>query len=210
VAIAIGAVGVGFVQATEARRLRIDQAQPQVVATMEVDGASVDLVVKNYGPTSAHDVRLDIQPRPRRSGGETGTVEAVWIPEVIPTLAPGQEWRTWWDSAIGRSHSDALSGENYHAVTATYEGARKGKRESTKSTLNWGSYEGIIYTEIRTLHDAARALEGIRDSLKGWTDPNGGLRVMSRDGSAADEERRIRLEQRRAARTSTATEVPTE
>jgi hypothetical protein len=113
VALIAGGVAVG--QLGEARRLREEQAQPYVVAYMEpsVAGAYfMDLVVRNFGTTAAHDVRLRIDPAPRRAAGTRGDV---WPPDSIPVLVPGQEWRTLWDcgarvdSGLPDHHEAAIS-----------------------------------------------------------------------------------------------------
>jgi hypothetical protein len=97
-AVALIAGGVAVGQLGEARRLRLEQAQPYVVVFMEASAAGswyVDLVIRNFGTTATHDVRLEIEPAPHRHAGRSGVV---WLPESIPVLVPGQEWRTFWDT----------------------------------------------------------------------------------------------------------------
>jgi hypothetical protein len=66
---ALGQLGEARAARLERARLRKEQAQPYVVAFIDFSEVStflVDLVVRNFGATAAHDVRLDIDPIPRR------------------------------------------------------------------------------------------------------------------------------------------------
>jgi hypothetical protein len=84
------------------RALQTEQAQPYVVAYLEVDRAKpllVDLVVKNLGSTMATGVTIRPSVEMKRSPRPPATTsEAVELPDQIPSLAPQQEWRTFWDS----------------------------------------------------------------------------------------------------------------
>lgn len=106
VAVAAGAVAMG--QLGEARRLRLEQAQPYVVAFM-ADASRpkyVDLVIRNFGLTAAADVRVEIDPVPQRSVFAGESWETVSWPARIPVLVPGQEWRTLWDHIPSRDEAD--------------------------------------------------------------------------------------------------------
>lgn len=111
VAVAVGVVA--WSQLGEARSLRLEQAQPYVVAFMEStphhQGGHVDLVVRNFGSTAALNVEVRIEPVPRRSGNDLGTYQDVKVPDKIPVLVPGQEWRTWWDTAPRRAKANLLA-----------------------------------------------------------------------------------------------------
>ncbi|HEX2413715.1 MAG TPA: hypothetical protein VHJ37_00735, partial [Thermoleophilaceae bacterium] len=68
--VALGQLGEARHARLEQARLRKEQAQPYVMAYIEFSEAStflVDLVVRNFGATAAHDVALEIDPAPRRS-----------------------------------------------------------------------------------------------------------------------------------------------
>lgn len=89
-------------EAREAQKTRDEQSQPNVVIYVEQNQAiwyALELVIKNFGATPAYDVRLSFDPVPMVSPHASGeqTASELWIPEVIPTLAPTQEWRTLWD-----------------------------------------------------------------------------------------------------------------
>jgi hypothetical protein len=50
--------------------------------------------------------------------------------------------------------------------------------------------------DVASFHDAAKALQEIRTTLKNAM-PQGALNVLARDGDARDEQERARFEQRR-------------
>jgi hypothetical protein len=96
-------------QVLEARATRERVAAPDVVAYIDQNPKNwqwFDLVIKNFGQTPAYNVRvknllpLPIRPYPDPQTGKMVTHLA--IPDSIAVLAPGQEWRTLWDTAIDR------------------------------------------------------------------------------------------------------------
>lgn len=195
VALIAGAIAVG--QLGETRRLRLEQAQPYVVVFMEPSQAGswfVELVVRNFGATAAHDVRLNIDPAPRT---QSGSRDQVWLPAVIPVLAPGQEWRTFWDTGE-RVGSDLP--DRHEAVVAFTDSVGR-RLPALPSILDWGVFENRATIELYGIHHAAKALRQIDKTLTGWRErPSGGLKVYVRDGDAKDARDREHFEQRRAPR----------
>ncbi|MFJ6003652.1 hypothetical protein [Arthrobacter sp. NPDC092385] len=174
------------------RELLTEQAQPYVVVTMEesrAGGMFIDLVVKNYGTTAAQDVKVSIDPHPERAAHAGDKLEQVKIPETIHVLAPGQEWRTFWDSGNAR-HDSGLPSE--HAATVTYAGIGE-KRLEFKTTLSWEFFESRLWLEIRGMHDLAKATREIDKKLGRLMDGNA-LSVLSYDGHFEQERRQSRLE----------------
>lgn len=110
--IALAAAIFAFKQVQEARRTRERQTQPNVVAFADInpeDWHWLDVIVKNFGQTSAYSVHLDFDPWPTVMPWEhplTGDrVTRLLLPE-IPVLAPGQEWRTSWDTGEERAKAE--------------------------------------------------------------------------------------------------------
>ncbi|GAA4259851.1 hypothetical protein [Dactylosporangium darangshiense] len=185
-AIAIGAGVVAYKQVGEARRLREEQAQPYVVAYMEINEAAnwiVDLVVKNYGTTIARDVRITSNPPIRRTKDAGRGTEDVWLFDRLPVLVPGQEWRTLWDVGFERKDSNL---PDRHRVVVTYADSRGRPMEPTESELDWGSHWQNLRVNAYGIHQAAEALRAIQKSVAKWGEPHGGLRVYARDGDAKD------------------------
>lgn len=179
-------------QVREARRSREEQAQPYVVAYMEQNQASaafMDLVVRNFGVTGACDVRIASSPALRRTtrGQES---EEVQLFESIPFLAPGQEWRTFWDSGIERTQNQNI--EDRYEVTVRYKDSRGRQMDPTEAILDWSVHDGRHYIEIYGVHHAAKALQEIQKNTKKWSEGTKGLAVYARDGDKKDSEMRER------------------
>jgi len=195
IALAAGLVAVG--QLDEARRLRLEQAEPYVVAFMEPNASTsscMDLVIRNFGATAAHDVRLKVDPAPQRHAGERG---AVWLPSTIPVLVPGQEWRTFWDTG------ERMEGNlpRRHDAIVAFTDSRGRDLPPLRSILDWNAFENRTTIETYGIHHAAKALRQIDKTLAGWREgPSGGLAVVARDGDAKDRRNRERIAQREAQR----------
>jgi hypothetical protein len=80
--------------------------------------------VRNFGKTSAYDVSFTFPHPPTVAEYENATdgyadVVELQLPRQLPTLAPGQEWRTVWDSALDRTElGEAI--ESRFPGTVTY------------------------------------------------------------------------------------------
>lgn len=191
IASAAGVIAVR--QLREARRLRVEQAQPYVAAFMEpsggVDAGFVDLVVRNFGTTSAMNVRVEIDPAPQRAAG--GSVQAVWLPDGIPVLVPGQEWRTLWDFAPRRAKVGLA---DRHDVAVLFTDT-EGRELRLPYVLDWSVYSEQMQVTIYGVHHAAKALRGIEKKLGKWQEGiHGGLAVTMRDGDAKDARRREEID----------------
>jgi hypothetical protein len=126
--IAVAAAVVGYLQVREARKTREKVAQPNVVVFMDHNPKNwqyLDFVVKNFGETPAYSIRIDmalpdVSPYHSLITGENVGITELYVPKHIAVLAPGQEWRTVWDSAIKRKeHAEKLS-ENDVTGTVTF------------------------------------------------------------------------------------------
>ncbi|MFI4977725.1 MAG: hypothetical protein ACHQC8_03470 [Solirubrobacterales bacterium] len=167
-ALALGAALVAGWQLKEARTLRIERAQPYVAIFAEPSAAAswvFDLVIKNFGRTPATDVRVKIEPRLTRAGSNNGVGEVVELPDVIPILVPGQEWRTLWDTQIARKDSALPSS---HSASVRFSDAHGKRKYSFDFGLDWDSAARRDVVDVHGLHDAAKALRGIDATLKAW------------------------------------------
>jgi hypothetical protein len=200
-AVAVAAGIIAFFQMLEARRLRREQTQPYVVVYADENERGpylIDIVVKNLGTTAATDVRIGFDPHPTQAA--RGESEKIAIPDVFPVLVPGQEWRTFWDSAIQR-HDSGLPDRS--KAVATFKDSRGKKEYELDYVLDWATVmnRGTIVT--RGLHDAAEALRDISKSVRRWSEGAGvkGLSVYTRSGDARDERMREAMEERRRGQT---------
>ncbi|WP_344224998.1 hypothetical protein, partial [Kocuria atrinae] len=120
---AIIAAAIAVVAIIQARRLQDEKSQPYVVAVMESNPhmpEMLELAFRNVGETAAHDVEVSIDPAPQRAPWNGGDeLKDLQLPEVMPVLVPGQEWRTTWDSARFRHDAELPS---RHTATISYTG----------------------------------------------------------------------------------------
>jgi hypothetical protein len=192
----VALVAVGL-QLREARTLRLAQAQPYVVVALEPSPAGdwvIDLVVRNLGTTAALDVTLSIEPAPCRAAG--GGDRQVLFPPRLPTLVPGQEWRTLWDTLIARGESEL---PDQHTATVTFVDAVGGRHVLTFA-LDFGPLKQRDVVTVRTMHDVGVAARDVAALLKGFKEGSAGLKVIARDGDARDRRIRTEARQRRAER----------
>ncbi len=112
-AIALGVIALVLTnrRLNRSRRLVAEQARPHVAMLMELhppDWHVIELVVRNFGRTAAHDIQFSFSNRPTVAEYENATdgyadVVELQLPRELPVLAPGQEWRMVWDSALDRA-----------------------------------------------------------------------------------------------------------
>jgi hypothetical protein len=136
--------------------------------------------------TPVPECPLSIVPAPQRSV-QGGGSEEVWLPELLPTLVPGQEWRTTWD--LGRNRKESGLPDK-HSVEVKFKDVHE--REYTlKCVLDWGAYKGRQWVVTYGIHDAAKALREIDKRTSKWQEGvHGGLAVFVRDGDEKDRRER--------------------
>ncbi|WP_152442260.1 hypothetical protein [Rhodococcus ruber] len=166
------------------QRLAYEEARPYVAVYMEPSKASqqiVDLVIKNLGKTAAEHVAVRITPLPMESApSKGGSPSPVVFPKKIPYLVPGQEWRIFWDNGITRHNSGLPEG---HVAIVTYTSKEK-KFHSESFCLDWSIYNSRKWTNVLSIHDIAKRLLEISNTLKNFNLLSGrALRVHTWDGA---------------------------
>lgn len=195
---AITAGIVAWRQLREARRLRREQAQPYVAVSLEPSDASprlVDLVIKNYGATAALNVSVTMTPAPRRTGDDA-EVAPYLLPESLPTLVPGQTWRSFWDSMNVRMESEL---PDRHEVEVRFSDS-SGDAHTLAYVLDWRQEIGRGFVVVHTLHDMAKSVKDLADDVHKWRRGHGGIEVWARDGDARVARETKGMERRRRLR----------
>lgn len=171
------AAGVAFFAILHARKLHNEASQAYVAVTMEPNEhfmEMVELVVKNTGATAARDVRLSSSPELMRTGSPVpAQFRPVRMPSVIPTLVPGQEWRTSWDLRHIRLETDL---PKEYTIKVSYQGIGSKRQEETY-VLDWDTYYQNGYLGTRTIHHVAKRLEEMLGLMKTGLPVAGPVRV---------------------------------
>jgi hypothetical protein len=177
--VALGVIGLFYAnrQLKKNRQLKTEQIRPQVAMFMEPHAADwhvIELVVRNFGQTAAHDVRFKFINPPTVAIYEDNVYDAqpdvaeLDLPSELPFLAPGQEWRTVWDSAISREQLGGAIRSRFDG-TLTYFDYPRPEREKgasrfwnkrqefeSKICLDWATLQPVQRLELLTTHDLAK------------------------------------------------------
>jgi hypothetical protein len=172
VLLGVAALIFAYRQLKKNRELKREQIRPHVAMFMEphaTDWHLIELVVRNFGETAAYDVRFAFVNPPTVGLYENEhdglvNVGELALPASIPTLAPGQEWRTIWDSTLSRAELGGsiefqFVGTVKYADLPGIEGKRrtvKGRHEyQTKVVLDWDDLQPVQRVELMTGHELA-------------------------------------------------------
>jgi hypothetical protein len=172
VVVTVAALVYAYRQVKRAKRHDADLMRPNVAVFMEPNGADwhlIEFVVKNFGKTPAYGIAFEfLNPPtvPRYEEYDDGylTIVPLGLPEEIPFLAPTQEWRTVWDSALDRAQlGDSIESRFDGAVSyadSPDQPGRKAKRKQreyrTPVVLDWSTLHPAERLELLTTHDMAR------------------------------------------------------
>lgn len=156
------------------RRLTAEQTRPYVAMLMEphvTDWHVIELVVRNFGRTAAYNIRFSFPHPPtvaeyeNASDGYADVVE-LQLPRELPMLAPGQEWRMVWDSALDRTEIGHGIESRFPGTVTYYDrpepsrGRRfwqRGRRRlETQVVLDWDALPPVQRIELMTTHDLAK------------------------------------------------------
>jgi hypothetical protein len=161
-------------QIRRSHRLQIDETRPHVGMFMEPHAADwhvIELVVRNFGKTPAYDVSFTFPHPPTVAEYENATdgyadVVELQLPRQLPMLAPGQEWRTVWDSALDRNELGEGIESRFPGTVTYYDRTeiprgwkfwqRRRRALETKVVLDWAALPPVQRIELMTNHDLAK------------------------------------------------------
>ena len=195
--VAVVAAGFAWWQIKQARDLSREQAQPYVAAYLdhskEVDPSMMFFVIKNFGSTAAHDVRVSVDPPMERAWGKTAEPEPINVPATLPMLVPGQEWTTLFDWLPHRILAEL---KDVYTVTIKYKDSHGNEMAQAVSSIDWTHHGITRKLGVRTTHHIGKSVQDINVTLRKWSEgASGPLSVLVRDGSAKDERERERFAQ---------------
>ncbi|MCV7316184.1 hypothetical protein H7J77_11600 [Mycolicibacillus parakoreensis] len=184
--LAVVALLIVLAQLHKSRRLRAEVSRPAVSMFMEphpTDWHLIELVVRNFGQRTAYDIGFAFDTPPTVAAYENAAdgyadVIELALPERLPSLAPGQEWRLVWDSARDRAQIGGQI-ESVFTGTLTYhdrpdDGARRWQRWRPRRSalrseilLDWTALPPTQRIELMTTHDLARREKQKLELLRG-------------------------------------------
>jgi hypothetical protein len=186
-AIALGVIAliVTSRQLNRHRRVAAEQARPHVAMLMEPHSADwhvIELVVRNFGRTAAYNIQFTFSNPPTVAEYENATdgyadVVELQLPRELPVLAPGQEWRMVWDSALDRAEIGSGIESRFTGTLTYYDrphrprGWRFWQRErsplETHVVLDWDELPPVQRIELMTTHDLAKREKQKLELLRG-------------------------------------------
>ncbi|OBI38618.1 hypothetical protein A5708_00495 [Mycobacterium colombiense] len=167
------------------RRAAAEQTRPQVAMFMEPHSADwhvIELVVRNFGRTAAYDIGFSFVNPPTVAEYENATdgyadVIELRLPRELPMLAPGQEWRMVWDSALDRAEIGSGIESRFTGALTYYDrpnhsqGRRFWERERSPLhndvVLDWDALPPVQRIELMTTHDLAKREKEKLELLRG-------------------------------------------
>jgi hypothetical protein len=172
-ALIVGAVAARLVwrQVAEARRLRVEQAQPYVMIDFEPDPGTpfvMLLVIANVGATAAFDVQFKFEPPLATSLDDTERPlrETALLTRGIPTLPPGRRVQTVFDFMINRnSRKEALRLPDTFTATISFLDS-SGKLHQHQYLLDLGFYWDLELSGSKNIHHVAVGLEELSKVLR--------------------------------------------
>jgi hypothetical protein len=186
-AILLGVVALIFTnrQLRLNRRAASDNTRPHVAMFMEphpADWHVIELAVRNFGQTAAYDIRFSFSNPPtvaeyeNAADGYADVVE-LQLPRELPVLAPGQEWRMVWDSALDRGEIGTGIESRFAGSVIYYDRPDKprgwrfwrGDRPvlQTSVVLDWDALPPVQRIELMTTHDLAKREKQKLELLRG-------------------------------------------
>ena len=125
--------------------------------------------MKNFGRTPAYGIRFDFANPPTvgkyESAYEDRYVEVtpLNLPAEVPYLAPSQEWRIVWDSALDRRELGEAIASRFDGAVTYYDEPKTGRRGKqtrnqfrSTAVLDWATLHPVERLELLTTHDLAR------------------------------------------------------
>ena len=175
-AIALAIVTLVFTnhQINRNRRVAAEQTRPHVGVLMEPHAADwhvIELVVKNFGQTAAYNIQFSFTNPPTVAEYENAAdgyadVAQLQLPGELPVLAPGQEWRMVWDSALDRAEIGSGIESRFAGTVIYYDRAetprgwrfweRDRRALRTDVVLDWDALPPVQRIELMTTHDLAK------------------------------------------------------
>ncbi|HUY15424.1 MAG TPA: hypothetical protein VMX16_17610 [Terriglobia bacterium] len=137
---------------SEMKLSREEQSKPSVVCYFEHNKKvmrAYDLVIKNFGKSMASDVKLVFSPQLRGDSSQSQLSE-----KTFKAMAPGYEWRTFWDSFLSRDPS----APDEFIAKVTYRWGPHKKLEEYDVSFDIKSLMGVRWVGGTTIEESVEAI----------------------------------------------------
>jgi len=146
-------------QVGEAYRLRLEQTQPYVTASLEpTAGQIAELVIRNEGKTPAYNVRFRFSPEYRPAHTDLlydFTRSKLWR-EGLPSMVPGQSIHVLIDTFPARYKACDLP--RSYEVTVEFEDHDGKPFRPLRYVADFEAFFGYNNVNLKTIHDVAKQL----------------------------------------------------
>jgi hypothetical protein len=170
VMVGVAALLYAWRQYQRAKQQSEELMRPNVAMFMEpsaTDWHLIEFAVKNFGRTPAYGIRFEFANPPTVGKYESAyedryvDIAPLNLPAEIPYLAPSQEWRIVWDSALDRRELGEAIASRFDGAVTYYDEPKDGakrNRQQFRSTavLDWATLHPVERLELLTTHDLAR------------------------------------------------------
>lgn len=148
----------------EMKEMRDQETAPYVVVYFENARGTpfIYLIVKNIGKTVARDVKIDFSPPLKSSTQGANLGDMPMITEGIASLAPGQQLRTFFDSAI--SYFGRADLPLHIVAKISYCGGLRTDTRAWEQTLDLQALRGLLYTQERGINELVEQVEELAKS----------------------------------------------
>lgn len=129
----------------------------------------INLVIKNIGKTVARNVKIRFEPELKNSNYSNPRIKKVserkFLKDGIPSLAPGEEISTFFDTA--RAYFDNKSLPLQYKVTVSYEGGLLNSRRELEYTLDIDAKTDTFYIEReKGIQELVEIMEQLTESVE--------------------------------------------
>ena len=150
--------------AGEMEAQRIQEGRPYVIVYFDVSfqDQGFYLVIRNIGKSMATDLSFSFDP-PLYSKALPDLDVSVWLAKGIPSLAPGQEIRTFFDTFLARFSEEPIP--NSFTLEIRYRGSLIGEI-TERQTLDLTVYRPLVYYKKADMDDLVKEVKEIPYALK--------------------------------------------
>jgi len=152
------------------RKIHDEETAPYVIVYFDKPFGSnlINLVIKNIGKTVARNVKIKFEPELKNSNYSNPRIKKVsemkFLKDGIPSLAPGEEISTFFDTAKDYLNDKFLPLQ--YTVNVSYEGGLLSSKRELEYILDLDAKTDTLYTEKKGIHELVKYTEKFAKSVE--------------------------------------------